>query len=188
MTTKHDAVRIDGRMRTLEELDHEVGPAPASASDASDGHGANIGLRGAILVAATLAIALSGASAASAEDRPALECTMRFQLSGWSAIYERVDGTGIVACSDDTQLPVLIEAPGAGFTVGKPQITNGTGRFAHVRQISDVFGTYAQGDVHAALVKSGETGLLTNGKVTLGLKREGDDVGIAAAGFTIPPQ
>jgi hypothetical protein len=145
-------------------------------------------LRAAILVAATLIIALAGTSAAFAEDRAGFECTIRFQLSGWSAIYERVDGTGIVACSDDTALPVLVQAPGGGFTVGKPKITNGTGTFAHVRHISDVFGTYAQGDVHAGVAKSGETGLLTNGKVSLGLaiNGEGDDLGMA--GFTIRPQ
>lgn len=147
-------------------------------------------LRGAILVAATLAIALVGMSAAFAEDRPNVDCTIRFQLSGWSAIYERVDGTGIVACSDGTSMPVLIQARGAGFTVGKLKITNGTGKFAHVRQISDVFGTYAQGDVHAGVVKSGEVELLTNGKVSLGLAGtgEGVDLGISMAGFTIRPQ
>jgi len=147
-------------------------------------------LRGAILVAATLVIALVGTSAAFAEDRAGLECTIRFQLSGWSALYERVDGTGIVACSDDTALPVFVQAPGAGFTVGKPRITNGTGRFTHVRQISDVFGTYAQGDLYAGIVKSGETGLLTNGKVSLGIavKGEGNDLGIDMAGFTIRPR
>ena len=147
-------------------------------------------LRGAILVVATLVIALVGTSAALAEDRAGLECTIRFQLSGWSAIYERVDGTGIVACSDDTAMPVVVQAPGAGFRVGQPKITNGTGRFAQVRQISDVFGTYAQGDVQTGVVKSSETGLLTNGKVSLGLavKREGDDFGVGIARFTIRPQ
>jgi len=147
-------------------------------------------LRGGFLVAATLAIALIGTSAAFAEDRAGLECTIRFQLSGWSAIYERVDGTGIVACSDGTSLPVLIQARGAGFTVGKSKITNGTGKFVHVRQISDVFGTYAQGDVHAGVVKSGEAEMLTNGKVSLGLAGtgEGVDLGIGMAGFTIRPQ
>lgn len=149
-----------------------------------------IGLRGGFLVAATLVIALVGTSATFADDRAGLECTIRFQLSGWSAIYERVDGTGIVACSDDTAMPVVVQAPGGGFRVGQPRITNGTGRFAHVRQISDVFGTYAHGDVYAGVVESAETGLLTNGKVSLGLaiKGEGDDLGNGLAGFTIRPQ
>jgi len=37
-------------------------------------------LRGAILVAATLVIALVGTTAAFAEDRAGLECTIRFEL------------------------------------------------------------------------------------------------------------
>ena len=125
---------------------------------------------GALLVAATLAVALLGTSAAFAADRPALDCMIRFQLSGWSAIYERVDGTGIVACADDTSLPVLIQARGAGLTVGKSKVTSGTGKFADVHQISDVLGRYAQGDFQAGVATSGAAQLLTNGKVSLGLQ------------------
>ena len=144
-------------------------------------------LRRTILVAATMAIAIIGTSAALADDPPTLDCTIRFQLSGWSAIYERVDGTGIVACADGTALPVAIQARGAGLPVGKSKVTSGTGKFAYVHQISDVFGTYAQGDVHAGVVKSGQAQLLTNGKVSLALagKGEGYDLGIGIAGFTI---
>jgi hypothetical protein len=144
-------------------------------------------LRHTILVAATLAIALIGTSAAFADDRPIIDCTMRFNLSGWSAIYERADGSGTISCADGTSLPVVIHARGAGVTVGKSKITNGTGKFAEVHQISDVIGTYAQGDVHAGIVKSGAAQLLTNGKVSLALagKGEGYDLGIGIAGFTI---
>jgi hypothetical protein len=144
-------------------------------------------LRHAILVAATLAIALIGTSAAFADEPLTVDCTMRFQLSGWSAIYERADGTGMVSCADGTSLPVVIQLRGAGITVGKSKITNGTGEFAYAHQISDIIGTYAQGDVHAGIVKSGTAQLLTNGKVSLALagKGEGYDLGIGIAGFTI---
>jgi len=146
--------------------------------------------RDTILVVATALIALIGASAALAAGRPTIDCTIRFQLSGWSAIYERVDGTGIVACSDDTSLPVEIQARAAGFTVGKPKVISGTGKFASVHQISDVFGTYAQGDVYGGVAKSGASELLTNGKVSLGLigNGRGDELGVAIAGFTIRPR
>jgi len=146
--------------------------------------------RDTILVVATALIALIGASAALAAGRPTIDCTIRFQLSGWSAIYERVDGTGIVACSDDTSLPVEIQARAAGFTVGKPKVISGTGKFASVHQISDVFGTYAQGDVYGGVAKSGASELLTNGKVSLGLtgNGQGDELGVATAGFTIRPR
>ena len=48
-------------------------------------------------------------------------------------------------------------------------------------------GAYAQGDLHAGIVKSGAAQLLTNGKVSLALagKGEGYDLGIGIAGFTI---
>ena len=144
-------------------------------------------LRRTILVAATLAIAIVGTSVAFADEPPTVDCTMRFQLSGWSAIYERADGTGTIACTDGTSLPVVIHARGAGVTVGKSKITSGTGKFADVHRISDVIGTYAQGDVHAGIVKSGAAQLLTNGKVSLALagKGEGYDLGVGIAGFTI---
>jgi len=83
-------------------------------------------LRRAMLVAVPLAVALVATSAALAEQPTVIDCTLRFQLSGWSASYERVDGTGIVACSDDTSLPVFVQARGAGLTTGKPKISAGT--------------------------------------------------------------
>jgi len=67
-------------------------------------------LRSAMLVTAALAIALVGMSAAFAEQPRRIDCTLRFQLSGWSALYERVDGSGIVACVDGTSLPVFRRA------------------------------------------------------------------------------
>jgi hypothetical protein len=145
--------------------------------------------RSTVLVAGTVAIAVLGTSAALAAERPAIDCTIRFQISGWSAIYERVDGTGIVACSDDTSLPVEIQARAEGFTVGKPRVISGTGKFASVHQISDVFGTYSESDAHARVSPSGAAEL-TNGKVSLGQIRngEGHELGVAIAGFTIRPQ
>ena len=56
-----------------------------------------------------------------------------------------------------------------------------------MHQISDVIGTYAQADVHAGVVKSGEAQLLTNRKVSLALAGEGEgyDLGVGLAGFGI---
>ena len=145
-------------------------------------------LRPHVLVAATLAIALLGTSAAFADDRSAVDCTIRFQLSGWSAIDERVDGTGIVACADDTAMPVLVQARGAGLTAGKPKVTSGTGKFGDVRRISDVMGTYARGG--AAVGAGSGTVLLSNGKVSLGLAASGtaSDLSSGIAGLTLRPQ
>jgi hypothetical protein len=146
--------------------------------------------RSAMLVVATLVIALIGTSAALADQPKIVDCTLRFQLSGWSALYERVDGTGIVACADGTSLTVFVQAHGAGLTSGRPKVTAGTGKFADVREISDVLGTYGQGDVYVGVVQSGEAGLLSNGKVSLGLAGQGDgyDFRSGVVGFAIRPQ
>ena len=147
-------------------------------------------LRPHLLAAATLAIALLGTSAAFADDRSAVDCMIRFQLSGWSAIDERVDGTGIVACADDTAMPVLVQARGAGLTAGKPTVTSGTGKFGDVHRISDVMGTYAQGGANAGVARSGTALLLSNGKVSLGLAGSGPgtDLSSGIAVLTLRPQ
>jgi len=145
-------------------------------------------LRRAIPAVAALAIALLGASSAfAADDPPAVDCTIRFKLSGWSAVYERADGTGIVNCEDGSSMPVVIHVRGAGISVGKSKIDNGTGKFSEVHKISDVLGSYAQTDVHAGAVKSATAQLLTNNKVSLALAGKGDgyDLGIGVAKFTI---
>jgi hypothetical protein len=146
--------------------------------------------RSAMLVAATLVIALIGTSAALADQPEITDCTLRFQLSGWSALYERVDGTGVVTCADGTSLPVSVQARGAGLTSGRPKVTAGTGKFADVRQIADVLGTYTQADLYADVVQSAEAGLLNNGTVSLGLAGRGDgyDFRSGVVGFVIRPR
>jgi hypothetical protein len=141
----------------------------------------------ALPVAAALAAALVGATTAFGEDAPALECTMTFQLKSWSAIYERADGSGTVKCSDGTSMPVIIHARGAGLSVGKSRIEHGTGRFADVRRISQVPGSYVQGDLHVGVAKSAAAEVLTNGKVSLALAGSGAgyDLGVGIADFTI---
>jgi hypothetical protein len=93
------------------------------------------------LSAASLAVALVGASPAFAAGAPAaLDCAIEFQLKGWSAVYERADGTGTVRCTNGTSMPVVIRARGAGISVGKSKIEHGTGKFSGVYRLSDVLG------------------------------------------------
>ena len=138
--------------------------------------------------AAALSIAIAGGiSPALADDAPQLDCTMKFKISGWSAIYERADGIGTVTCADGTSMPVVIRARGAGLTVGKSKMDNGTGTFAYVHSIDQVLGSYAQADAHAGISKSAAAQLLTNGKVSVALAGtgEGFDIGVGFAEFTI---
>jgi hypothetical protein len=116
-----------------------------------------------------------------------LGCKMKFSLTGWSLIYKRAEGSGVVTCADGTSIPVTISAKGGGLTVGKSHIDNGTGKFTEVHKIEDVLGTYAQGDASIGAVKSGTAQILTKGTVSLALAGagEGVDIGVSFGGFTI---
>ena len=135
--------------------------------------------------ALALAAALSMPAAQAAEAN--LDCSMKFSLTGWSAIYKHAEGHGTVSCEDGQTMAVKIEAKGGGLTVGKSHIDNGTGRFTDVHRIEDVLGTYAQGDASAGALKSGTAQVLTKGTVSLALAGagEGVELGVSVGGFTL---
>ena len=133
--------------------------------------------------------ALSASSAAYAVSAD-VDCKLRFSLSGWSAILQHAEGSGVVTCENGQRMPVKISAKGIGLTAGKSRIDNGTGKFTDVRTIEDVVGSYARGEVHAGAVKSGTAQVLTKGTVSLALagSGEGIDIGIDVGAFTIERQ
>lgn len=135
--------------------------------------------------ALALAAALSMPAAQAAEAN--LDCNMKFSLTGWSAIYKHAEGHGTVTCENGQSMKVKISAKGGGLTVGKSHIDNGNGRFTDVHKMSDILGTYAQGEATAGLGKSGTAQVLTKGTVSLALAGagEGVDLGISFGGFTI---
>lgn len=138
--------------------------------------------------AAGLALAIAAATAPSAQAAEAqLDCSMRFSLTGWSAIYKHAEGSGVVTCENGQSMKVKISAKGGGLTVGKSHIDDGKGEFTDVHKISDVLGTYAQGEATAAAGKSATAQVLTKGTVSLALAGtgEGVDLGISFGGFTI---
>ncbi|MEO7062253.1 MAG: hypothetical protein ABI082_00575 [Dokdonella sp.] len=118
---------------------------------------------------------------------PNLDCTMKFSLTGWAAIYKRAEGHGVVTCENGKSMRVNISAKGGGLTVGKSHIDNGTGKFTDVHSIEDVLGTYAQGDASIGAGKSGTAQVLTKGTVSLALAGAGQgvDIGVSFGGFTI---
>jgi len=137
----------------------------------------------AAILACTAALGATSVSAKEAE----LDCKLHFSLSGWSAIYQHAEGHGQVTCEDGSSMRVNITAKGGGLTVGKSRIDHGTGRFSDVRTIQDVLGSYAQGEAHAGVVKSGTAQVLTKGTVSLALAGagEGVDIGIDVGEFTL---
>jgi len=122
-----------------------------------------------------------------AEHSAELDCKLKFSLSTWSVIYKHSEGTGVVQCENGKSIHVRIVAKGAGLTVGKSHVDNGTGRFSDVHEMSEVLGSYAQAEAHAGAVKSGTAQLLTKGTVSLALAGagEGIDLGIDVGEFTL---
>jgi hypothetical protein len=134
-----------------------------------------------LLAAAALSFVALPAAAAD------LSCSLRFSMTGWSAIYKHSSGTGTVQCSNGQTLPVRIEAKGGGLTFGKSRIENGTGKFAGVRRIRDVLGGYATGEANAAAGKAAKAQIVTKGPVSLALagKGEGVELGVSFGSFII---
>jgi hypothetical protein len=130
---------------------------------------------------------LAGTFAAHADDKPKVDCRMKFSMSGWSALYKRADGTGTVTCNNGQTANVKLQARGGGLTAGKSSIENGTGEFSNVKNIDEIFGSYASSEAHAGAVKSSGAQAMTKGEVSLALAGTGRgwDLGIAFGRFTI---
>ena len=137
----------------------------------------------ALVAIGTVAAFPTHARASSAE----LDCKLKFSLSTWSAIYKHSEGHGVVSCENGKSMHVRIVAKGAGLTVGKSHLDNGTGRFSDVHEIAETLGDYAQAEAHAGVVKSGSAQVLTKGTVSLALAGagEGVDLGIDVGHFTL---
>ncbi len=114
-------------------------------------------------------------------------CNMHYSLRGWSAFYKTASGSGTITCSNGQKARVKIRAKGGGITFGKSEIVEGTGEFTGARDISQLFGSYAQSEVHAGAGKSGDAQAMTKGTVSLVLagKGRGVDLGFAFGKFSI---
>ena len=139
------------------------------------------------LVAPALLLAAGSVFSAQASAAGKIDCEMKFSLTGWSAIYKHAEGGGTVSCSNGRTYPVNIVANGGGLTVGKYKVEGGTGKFSDVYDVGEIFGSYAQGEANAGIVKSGTAQVLTKGNVSLALAGagEGVDLGISFGKFTV---
>ena len=134
---------------------------------------------------------LVAASHAYAADPAAtVKCEMKFTLKGWSALYKRASGTGTVTCSNGQTANVKLETRGGGLTSGKSSIENGHGEFSTVKDIEEIFGSYADAEAHAGAVKSSGARAMTKGEVSLALSGTGRgwDLGVALGKFSITRQ
>ena len=121
------------------------------------------------LVAATLAVAFL-ATPARAE---LTSCTLDFNLSGWSLVYKQMKGEGKVSCSNGQSAAVAVSSHGGGFTIGKSDVIGGKGTFSEVKDIEEIFGTYAQASASGSAVKGGQTQVMTKGEISLALSGSG---------------
>ena len=138
-----------------------------------------------LLLGATLLLSAALAPAAQAA-RP-IDCTLRFNVSGWSIFYKTSAGTGTVSCSNGQRAAVRIRSKGGGLTVGKSRITDGRGEFSGVRNIDDVFGSYVTAEAHAGASRSSKAQVMSKGNVSLALAGTGHgwNLGIAFGRFVI---
>jgi len=138
-------------------------------------------------IAAVLALAAAGLYSAPAGAAGKTDCEMHFSLTGWAAIYKHAEGGGTITCNNGKSFRVNIVAVGGGLTAGKYKVENGTGKFSEVYDTSELFGSYAQGEANAGVVKSGIAQVLTRGNVSLALAGTGEGVnlGVSFGKFTI---
>ncbi len=138
----------------------------------------------------TLLSALFFLAAASNAAAAEADCTMSFQLKGWSAFYKTAKGSGTIRCNNGQTLRVSLVAKGGGITFGKSSITDGRGEFSGIDNISEVLGTYVASEAHAGAAKSAKASAMTKGNVSLALagKGKGWDLGVAFGKFVIARQ
>jgi hypothetical protein len=136
----------------------------------------------AFLLLATLATTMPTAQAAGPVD-----CKLRFTMSGWSAFYKTLSGSGTITCDNGQRMAVDIRSKGGGLTFGKTRIENGQGEFSGVRDIHDLVGHYAAAEAHAGAGKSAHAQVVTKGDISLALsgKGQGWDLGVAFGNFII---
>ncbi len=115
------------------------------------------------------------------------DCEMDFELKGWSAFVKKARGTGTVTCENGQSARVEIKVRGGGLTFGKSEIVEGKGKISGVKDISEVFGSYASATAHAGVGPSAEATAMTKGEVSLALAGTGRgiDLGIAFSKFKI---
>jgi hypothetical protein len=114
-------------------------------------------------------------------------CEMTFTMTGWSAFYKTSSGTGTIKCDNGQKAKVKVSSKGGGITFGRSKIKDAIGKFTEVDDISDLFGSYGQGEAHAGAGKSAKASVVTKGDISLAIagKGTGVDVGISFGKFTI---
>jgi hypothetical protein len=144
-----------------------------------------IRVNGRIAVACTAV--LLAAPAASAE---MIKCKLTYSLKGWSIFYKYAQGDGHITCSNGQESDVSIVTHGGGVTFGTHEVFDGKGTFSAVRDISELYGGYAEASAHAGAGASADARAMMKGNVSLSLSGTGQgvNVGFAFGRFSIEPK
>lgn len=131
-------------------------------------------------LAAALMVAAPFVAQAKANDndQATTECTMKFNLKGWSVFFEDATGTGVVTCNNGQKADVRLKVQGGGLSFGKYNVLNGKGTFSDVQSLNDIYGGYVAATAEAGAVKSGSASVYTKGTVSLALAGTGQGVEI----------
>jgi len=115
------------------------------------------------------------------------KCKLTYNLSGWSVLYKKYDGSGRVTCDNGESADVRIVSRGGGISFGKSEVDNGRGTFSRVKDISEIYGTYVVADVNAGIGPAVDSAAMTKGAVSLVLSGtgRGTTLGFSFGGFTI---
>jgi len=116
-------------------------------------------------------------------------CTMTYRMNGWSFVYKQYDGVGHISCSNGQRAQVGLSSKSIGFTIGKSEI-EGIGVFSDVRNLNEIYGSYATLGGHAGMTKSVDGQVLTSGEISLVLsgKGRGVDIGVTLGALIISPR
>jgi hypothetical protein len=124
---------------------------------------------------------LAAGLAVSAQAKKLTDCTMRYDLKGWSVFYKTAGGTGTIRCDNGQHATVRISAKGGGLTAGKTEIHNGLGHFSKVSNIKELFGSYNAASAGAAAGKAVSVSTLRKGPVRLEMSGKGKGFELGAA-------
>jgi hypothetical protein len=132
-----------------------------------------------------VAITLIGLSFAAEADNT-ISCKMSYRLKGWSFAYKQYDGSGEVSCSNGQRAHVILESKSLGLSIGASEV-EGTGQFTALKDINEIYGTFASLEGHAGVTKSAAGQVLTRGVISLALSGEGRgiDIGVTLGGLKI---
>jgi hypothetical protein len=125
--------------------------------------------------------------AVSAAHARTTECTMKYNLKGWSAFYKTGGGAGTIRCDNGQKANVRLSVRGGGLTAGRTDIRDGMGYFSPVKSIDELFGRYDSASAGAAAGKAASAQAMIKDNIQLSLTGTGRGVelGVALGRFTI---